>query len=78
MDVKQGRADRRHSWPVRVHRLGEEPCDDLSAATTPEARLAMMWELAVEAFVLSGAPLPDYERHETPVTRRAVPPRPGA
>jgi hypothetical protein len=55
---------------VRVHRLGAEPGDDLSGETTPEARLAMMWPLAVEAFTLAGATLPIYSRHETPVTRR--------
>ena len=73
MGVDEGRAGRRRSWPVRVHRLGAEPGDDLSGETSPEARLAMMWPLALEAFTLSGATLPTYSRHETPVTCRPAP-----
>lgn len=33
---------------------------------TPIARLAMMWPLSVEAWLLSGRPLPDYRREEMP------------
>ena len=62
----------RRSWPVHVHRLGAEPGDDLSATTTAEERLAMMWPLAVEAFALSGCPLPGYRRTEAPVTVRRL------
>jgi hypothetical protein len=62
----------RKSWPVRVYRLGAEPPDDLRATTTPEERLAMMWPLAVEAFSLSGRPMPDYRRVEAPVTLRRL------
>ena len=67
----QRRAGERASWPVRVFRLGEEPADDLSAHTTAAQRLSMMWPLAVEAWSLSGRPLPDYGREQAPVTRRA-------
>jgi hypothetical protein len=41
---------RRAAWPVRRFRLGEEPSEDLSASTTVEDRIAMMWPLAVDAF----------------------------
>jgi hypothetical protein len=61
---------RRRSWPVRVFRLGAEPGDDLSSSTTPETRLGMMWELALEAYTLSGLSVPGYPRHQTPVSRR--------
>lgn len=61
---------RRASWPVRVYRLGEEPPDDLSGLCTPEQRLAVMWDLAVEAWALNGQRIPDYARHATPVTCR--------
>jgi hypothetical protein len=30
----------------------------------------MMWDLARDAWSLSGWPLPEYPRHETPVTCR--------
>ena len=62
----------RKAWPVRVYRLGEEPPDDLRATTTAEQRLAMMWPLAVEAFSLSGKPMPDYRRVEAPVALRRL------
>jgi hypothetical protein len=74
--MSQQRAERRRSWPVRVHVLGAEPGDDLSQQTTPEARLAMMWELAVAAYTLARLKLPDYARHETPVSRRPLASRP--
>ena len=64
----------RSSWPVRVFRLGEEPVDDLSLTTSAEERLAMMWPLALETWALTGRPLPQYSRAETPVTKR-LPPR---
>lgn len=63
------RAAARKSWPVRKHRLGDEPSDDLSATTTAEQRLEMMWPLALEAWSLSGRPLPDYARSAAPVRR---------
>lgn len=62
----------RSSWPVRAYRLGSEPADDLSAVTTAEERLAMMWPLALEAWELTGRPLPRYTRRETPISRRPL------
>ena len=61
------RATKRRSWPVRKFRLGEEPEDSLLESATAEERLEMMWPLALEAWELSGRPLPDYSRAETPV-----------
>ena len=52
---------------MRKLRLGDEPGDDLSATTTAEDRIAMMWPLAVEAWSLTGRPMPEYERHNAPV-----------
>jgi hypothetical protein len=57
---------------VGRYRLGNEPPDDLGATSTPEERLAMMWPLAVEAFSLTGQPLPAYARAEAPVARRRL------
>ncbi|MCA8960956.1 MAG: hypothetical protein KDC38_10610 [Planctomycetes bacterium] len=41
--------------------------DDLSSRTTAEERLDMVWTLTLEAWELSGRPLPDYERSACPV-----------
>ena len=57
---------------MRIYRLGAEPSDDQSAAGTAEERLAMMWPLAVEAFSLSGRPMPAYRRAEAPVALRRL------
>ncbi|HUG54144.1 MAG TPA: hypothetical protein VMR21_11095 [Vicinamibacteria bacterium] len=68
-----GEAERsaaRRSWPIRVFQLGEDPSEDLSATTSVAERLAMMWPLALEAWSLSGRPLPSYARGQTPVSTR--------
>ncbi len=62
-------ASGRRGWIVRKYALGHEPGDDLSASTTAEERLAMMWPLAVEAWALSGAGIPDYDRRAAPVRK---------
>jgi len=56
----------RARWPIRRYRLGEEPPDDLSEVTTPEQRLAMMWQLAREGWLLAGHELPRYGRANLP------------
>jgi len=61
------RAERRRSWVVRVHRLDNQPGEDLSGQTTAEERLAMMWPLALEAWRLSGRPMAGYSRSEIPI-----------
>ena len=61
------RAAQRRNWPVHKYTLGAEPSDDLSGQTTPEQRLEMMWPLALEAWLLTGKPIPDYSRAETPI-----------
>jgi len=63
---EERRARQRATWPIRKFALGEEPGDDLSAVTSGEERLAMMWDLARRAWLLSGRPLPDYERASMP------------
>lgn len=61
------RAAARASWPGLKTTLAEAPgADDLSASTTAEQRLAMMWELTLGAWALTGLPLPDYTRASMP------------
>jgi len=45
---------------------------DLSASTTPEQRLAMVWELTKEAWAWARLPLPAYDRSTIPVTTRSL------
>jgi len=68
----------RRSWTARAVKLGEEAGDDLSGWTTPAQRLEMMWPLAVEAWSLSGRPLPEYERRTIPVCVASRRPEHGA
>jgi hypothetical protein len=65
-ETSSDRAARRASWPISIHRQGSEPGEDLSATTTAEERLAMVWELSVRAWALSGREWPEYERNTMP------------
>jgi hypothetical protein len=76
MSTAEERALRRREWPVRRFVLGREPGDDLRGATTAEERLEMMWPLALEAWGLTGRPLPSYDRSAAPVRCLQLP-RPG-
>lgn len=58
--------DRSH-WPVRLYSLGAEPGDDISGMTTVAQRLALVEELSVRAWELTGQALPAYSRSEMPV-----------
>ena len=60
------RAKARAQWPVRRFALGREPADDLSEVTEPEDRIAMMWPLAREAWLVAGREIPDYDRKDAP------------
>jgi hypothetical protein len=66
-DSFRERAARRRNWVVRVGRLSDEPGDDLSNITTPEQRIAMVWELTARMWELTGRPRPNYTRATMPV-----------
>jgi hypothetical protein len=70
-DARRKRALERAQWPVRKYALGQEPEDDLSALTCGE-RVAMVWQLTLDAWATMGAEIPDYSRSEMPgkVVRR--------
>ncbi|MBL8923753.1 MAG: hypothetical protein JNJ54_33165 [Myxococcaceae bacterium] len=64
---EQTRRAARASWPGLKTNLQEAAgAEDLSATTSPEQRLAMMWELARGAWALTGQPMPDYARANMP------------
>jgi hypothetical protein len=61
------RAARRASWPGAVASLrGAPEAADLSGLTTPEQRVALVWELTRGAWALSGQTFPTYSRAEMP------------
>lgn len=66
------RARQRASWPIERVALQGDDDVDLSATTTAAQRLDMMWRLAVDAWVTSGQPWPEYRRDQAPgrVVRR--------
>ena len=41
---------------LRRYRLGAEPGDDLSATTSPEQRLVLVWDLSRRLWALTGQP----------------------
>lgn len=65
-DARQARAAARRHWPIRKYQLGEEPGEDLSATTTAAERMAMVWRLSLDAWAMTGRPLPSYRREDTP------------
>ena len=65
--AEEARRAARAQWPVRKFRLEDAPGPDLSATTTAEERLAMMWPLACEAWSLAGRVMPEYPRDRMPV-----------
>ncbi len=67
MSDAEKRAAARRSWPVRRFALGSEPSENLSTTTTAEERLAMMWPLAKEAWMLAHGEIPDLPRDQWPV-----------
>lgn len=66
------RTKNRHGWPIRRTTLADEGRAELCAATSPEERIAMMAELAREAWQLAGRSWPTYERAHTPIRRTVL------
>lgn len=66
MPTSDDRRARRATLPIRRFALGEEPSDDLSATTTMDERLAMVWPLSRAAFEAAGIPVDPPPRHLLP------------
>ncbi len=65
-EQRRRRAAARAQWTVTATTLDSEAGDDLSATTTMQQRLDMVWQLTLDAWASSGKPVPTYLRHETP------------
>jgi hypothetical protein len=66
MAIPSERSDPR-KWPVSIFRQGEEPGDDISAQTTAEERIEMVWLLTARMSELAKLPKPNYSRSNIPV-----------
>lgn len=64
------RREARRKWSVVKRQLtaASEP----EASVAPEIAIAAMWQLALDAWAMTGRPLPDYARADTPVRRVAM------
>ncbi len=71
-DDEEARARARGTWPVRRTSRDDEGRKELCAATTPEERIAMMDDLATEAWKLAGKPFPTYDRENIPIRRTTL------
>lgn len=60
------RKDARKNWPVNAVSSTLDDEISLARATTSAERLAMMWQISHDAWVLTGKGFPDYQRHNMP------------
>jgi hypothetical protein len=58
------------SRAIRITRLQDQGQEQDLVGTTPEERVAMMWQLALDAWAFMGEPVePEFSRHITRVIR---------
>jgi hypothetical protein len=74
-ETRSERARARASWPIHRTTLEEERAPDVSGFTSSE-RVAMVWQLTLDAWATRGEPIPSYTRAEAPgrIRRREDPP----
>ncbi|MBI2799859.1 MAG: hypothetical protein HYX63_06155 [Gammaproteobacteria bacterium] len=65
LTITQRRANRR-AWKVVRTTLA---ADSTVSLVPSEQALDMMWQLAVDAWAMTGRPLPDYPRCQAPIRR---------
>lgn len=64
-EARRRRAEKRREWAIHRYALGSEPELDLSTLT-PGQRVAMVWQLTLDAWATMGATIPAYARAEAP------------
>lgn len=64
--ARLARAAERGTWPIRRFLTHDAPSPDLTATTSPAERLAMVQRLTLDAWAMSGRPLPSYGRADMP------------
>lgn len=66
MSTFEERRRARQSWPIRTFALGAEPLVDPRDRSSADERLALVWALTREQWLLAGLPFPEYSRAEMP------------
>ena len=64
-EARRARATARANLQIRRVALCDEAAPDLSHMS-PSARVAMVWELTLDAWASSGKSIPDYARADAP------------
>jgi len=70
-DAAAERRRARAAWPVRRLTLGEDDPDVVPG--TASERIAMVHQLTLDAWAMSGQPIPDYPRGSAPGLLRRAP-----
>jgi hypothetical protein len=65
-DAARARASARAQWPGGKARLGEEDASAAPRDASPSELFAMVWRLTMDAWAMTGQPLPTYTRAEMP------------
>ena len=66
MSTFEQRARARGAWPIRTFRLGDEPLTDDRDEGSVDERLALVWRLTREQWLLAGHAFPEYARADIP------------
>jgi len=65
-DARAKRVSRRSTWPGRKMTLEEAAMEESSGPVPAEQLFQVMWQMAVDAWALSGREIPTYTRANTP------------
>jgi hypothetical protein len=65
-DDREQRARARSRWPGELTTLEGQSDAALVLHGTPGERVAMVWRITLDAWAMSGRPMPEYERANMP------------
>jgi tRNA A37 threonylcarbamoyladenosine synthetase subunit TsaC/SUA5/YrdC len=63
---RRARAEARANWPGSLTTLAEQSDAAIVLHGTPGERVAMVWQITLDAWASSGKPLPEYTRANMP------------
>ena len=64
--VAHDRKEARKNWPVIAVSSKSDDVITIAKTTSSSERLAMMWQISHDAWVLTGKGFPEYQRHNMP------------